>query len=711
MKLKLPIIGMLLFAFVSCGSGDPSDESPLNGLEMQGNQLLQNILLPAGICTENCMLGFERGAASEMVYDVKKFYNSGGKNTETAEPRNRDWWVYEKFPHKVIGVTLKINPTCAAFSVKYSDKFRVESHCGGDRIMLIEFGMNSVTHTISENAKKIAIGWDILPGVEASMQVVQLDSRGQSLKSSIIYDDIYGTGLKDQKQNDQPIIRIQNLANTVVPNHSSEYLKKLEITGVTFSVREDITGDRPPRSLEEFACSNPLLAFFDFLFVKACEKAGNIRPAHNIDQYVPNTGNPVYVSGSYPSPVQVDEDKVEQNPSDEFLLKRVVSSENVNLAAAVTTTFNCRVPYREVIAHRRTRGVDEESAVRRCIRTSLDVVTPFVQLFWGRISTMFADRTTINDMVQNILGGHGTGQPSSSSQTETENQLIFAVQELTRISGDGGREAQRLLLSAIQVGSYWEVVESQGDSEEQRNDVRDEFIQKIDTNFASAKSQDLYIGEYELNMSTLTNWVRPEQIPQVWSGNQFRNSPERFTSEILYSRDFRPGYGRSPFLNDFRAILRDWDTQFITAAGIGGLSSAKKSYYFSASWLAGLFREWTDPFDSNKNLILIVVYFKNRPVSLLLGSIDSSGKVAELQLSLSSPYDVVEEYRQEGFSIRGGGTQNILLYFEEMKKKGVVLVMSNVVSQASARMKLRWGFRPAFVPYTTMSPSPPSPLR
>ncbi|TGN13624.1 hypothetical protein EHS11_03680 [Leptospira ilyithenensis] len=581
--------------------------------------------------------------------------------------------------------------------------------------MLIEFGKNSVTHTISENAKKIAIGWEVSPGMEGSMQVVQLDSRGQSLKSSIIYDLIYGSGFEDQKQNDRPIIRIQNLADTVVPNHSSEYLKKLEITGITFAVREDISGqksnsgDRPTRSLTELACSNPLLAFFDFLFVNACEKVG-APPAHNIQQHVPDTGDPVYVSGSYPNQVQVD-DKPEQNPADEFSLRRVVSSENVNLVAAVTTSVTCRVPYREVIAHRKTRE-DDESVSRRCIRNSLDLITSFVQLFWGRISTMFADRTTINDMVQNILGGRGTGQPSSSSQADPENQLISSVQELTRDSGDGGREARYLLSSAVQVSRYWEAVQLQDYSEEQRNDVRNEFIQRIDTNFASADSQDLYIGDYELDMSTLTNWVRPDQIPQVLSANnQWRSSPERFTSDIVYSRDFQPGVPRSPFLNDVISILEDWDAQYLRAAGMGGLSKDKKSYYSSASWLAKLFREWTDSFDSDKNLILIVTYFKNRPVSLLLGSMDSPDRVAELQLTLSSPYDVVEEYRREGFSIRGGGTQMMRLYLEEMKKKGVVLIVSDVVTQASARLQLRWGFLPAFAPYANMTPSPPSPFR
>ncbi|TGN14278.1 hypothetical protein [Leptospira ilyithenensis] len=690
MKVELFLIGVLLFPFINCYEGNSVSDGigggMLNDASLVIDRSIFNVMPPFGICNENCMLHPNGGPQGEISYPVKRFYNSGGKNNETAEPRNRDWWIYDKFPRKSMGLTLKIKPICAAFSVEYSDKFQVQSFCG-DRKMKVKFGTNTIEDTISNNTKTIAIGWDVLPGEEASMQVVQLNTFGQPARISPIYKMVYGDGLEDDIRKDSPVILVKNIANQIPADLLEDYPGMLEIKNVSFAVQEDFY-DRAPRSVvDDVVCSDVSLAFFGYLFYDSCKALQNKRIAQNLTFYNRGKQTAVHVSGSYTEPIKIKENNKGKESSDVFTLRQLVDTGDKNPVASVVAAHNCNVLFQKVISNRIMRGLGD-SATRDCIHDALDVVTPFIHLFWGRIGMMFenSDRGILG-MVQRILDGKGTGQPISSNQIETETRLISAVKELTRIKRDEGHEAIKLIVDAFVVGSYWESVESQTDvSADGQRSEEEELIRTVD----AATTGDLLVGQYEYDMR---NFQTSETIiPRTWSGREWRETAtDRFTSRIFCSGVEHPDEERTE-LSHLISVIGEWLLKYEVAANREDLSDEDKQYYKNAMGIASRLKLILSLLDAHKDMIVIVISFRGQLVSFFVGNVD--GRNADILYSLTNPESVVPEYFVPEVSVRGAGTEAVQLFLEELKKRGVVKVRSDVISKPSAKVKLKIGFKP-----------------
>ncbi|WP_145518797.1 peptidase inhibitor family I36 protein [Yersinia mollaretii] len=336
------------------------------------------------------------------------------------------------------------------------------------------------------------------------------------------------------------------------------------------------------------------------------------------------------------------------------------------------TALACRVSMKEqLLPHLRVR----RDLTPTCIDWTLDILTDFTLLFGD--STALWNTDNFGLVIERIIQHGDTGY--AVSDTDTEARLVHNV--MAHIAGSRDDELIRLKsafdFSQLSYATYQHYNHDQS------------------AVLSPQRAQELLLGRYEL---LLENFNAIETIPRVRQGGQWVEHPElHFDIEIITGRPEETLVARRnviPIIEEWRqryrqpyvpTSVRSIEDEPQTVAQIPPnmdsiISAARIVGDVAQSWLR----------TTRDDYIYLIVRLSGQIVSITL-AVDINEEDVGIAASLTNPGYVLHA-QAEGV-IRGAGTAAVRALADYAAKKGKRALVADVISQPSAIVKQKVGFK------------------
>ncbi|EEQ09990.1 Beta-gamma-crystallin [Yersinia mollaretii ATCC 43969] len=336
------------------------------------------------------------------------------------------------------------------------------------------------------------------------------------------------------------------------------------------------------------------------------------------------------------------------------------------------TALACRVSMKEqLLPHLRIR----RDLTPTCIDWTLDILTDFTLLFGDSIARWNAENFGL--VIERIIQNGDTGY--AVSDTNIESRLVHNV--MAHIADSKDDELLRLKsafdFSQLSYATY------QHHTHDQSAVV------------SPQQSQELLLGRYEL---ALENFNMVETIPRVRQAGQWVEHPElHFDIEIITGRPAETLAARRnviPIIENWRQSYNqpylptpvsstEEDPQAIAQTQLNMdsvISAARIVGDVAQSWLR----------TTRDDYIYLIVRLSGQIVSITL-AVDINEEDVGIAASLTNPAYVLHP-RGEGV-VRGAGTAAVRALADYAAKKGKRALVADVISQPSAIVKHKVGFR------------------
>lgn len=423
----------------------------------------------------------------------------------------------------------------------------------------------------------------------------------------------------------------------------------------------------------------PLLSIYNYVVQGRCNQVDRF-----VDDVADFFGNPddkiLQISGSSKPLPKVNTDKAPYFDGDgaaissklDGILTYVRTGLDKQSLTVPATALACRVSMKEqLLPHLRIR----RDLTPTCIDWTLDILTDFTLLFGDSIARWNAENFGL--IIERIIQNGDTGY--SGSETNTEARLVHNV--MAHISGSKDDELIRLKsafdFSQLSYATYQHHTHDQS------------------TVVSPQQSQELLLGRYEL---ALENFNTVETIPRVRQAGQWVEHPElHFDIEIITGRpeetlvarrnviptieEWRQRYNQPYLPTPIRATEEEPQAIAQTQLNIDSVISAARIVGDVAqSWLR----------TTRDDYIYMIVRLSGQIVSITL-AVDINEEDIGIAASLTNP-DYVLNPQGEGV-IRGAGTAAVRALADYAAKKGKRALVADVISQPSAIVKHKVGFR------------------
>ncbi|CNI09939.1 beta-gamma-crystallin [Yersinia massiliensis] len=337
----------------------------------------------------------------------------------------------------------------------------------------------------------------------------------------------------------------------------------------------------------------------------------------------------------------------------------------------LATALACKVSMKEqLLPHIRTRRDDSPS----CINWTLDILTSFTLLFGDSLSGWNAEN--FGRVIDRILNHQDTGYAVSDIETETRLVRSVGAFIAANIDEDLIRIKTAFDFSQLSYANYLS-----------HNNTESPVL-------PPQRSQELLLGRYEL---VLENFSYTETIPRIREAGQWVEHPElNFEIEIITGPPTETLSARqnvSPTIDEWHRVYRQ---PFPLIMGSSEYSEdiepailhARDSVIPASRIVSDVIQSWLRT--SRDDYIYVIVRLSGKIVSITL-AVDINETDMGIGGSLSDPAYVLHPLN-EG-TIRGAGTAAIKALAQFATKKGKRALVSDVISQPSAIVKKKVGFK------------------
>ncbi|WP_145551793.1 peptidase inhibitor family I36 protein [Yersinia mollaretii] len=430
----------------------------------------------------------------------------------------------------------------------------------------------------------------------------------------------------------------------------------------------------------------PLLSVYNYIVQGRCNQVDRF-----VDDVADFFGNPddkiLQVSGSSKPLPKDDSDKVLSFkgggvvPSElDGILTYVRTGLDKQSLTVPATALACRVSMKEqLLPHLRIR----RDLTPTCIDWTLDILTDFTLLFGDSISQWNAENFGL--VIERIIQNGDTGY--AVSDTDIEARLVHNV--MTHIAGSTDDELIRLKsafdFSQLSYATY-------------QHHTHDQSIV-----VSPRQSQELLLGRYEL---ILENFTTVETIPRVRQAGQWVEHPElHFDIEIITGRPEETLVARRnviPIIEEWRQLYRqpylprpirvaEEESQAQVQAQAQAQAQTQlriDSVISAARIVSDVAQSWLRT--TRDDYIYLIVRLSGQIVSITL-AVDINEEDIGIAASLTNPAYVLHP-QGEGV-VRGAGTAAVRALADYAAKKGKRALVADVISQPSAIVKQKVGFK------------------
>ncbi|MDN0087551.1 peptidase inhibitor family I36 protein [Yersinia nurmii] len=430
--------------------------------------------------------------------------------------------------------------------------------------------------------------------------------------------------------------------------------------------------------------SSPMLSIYNYVIQGRCNQAD--RFVSNADEFFKKPNDKILqISGSAkPLPklesnetFQMERQIVNLQSEPKGLLTQIHSDMNGKALTVPATALACKVSMKDqLLPHLRSR----RDLAPGCIEWTLNILTDFTLLFGG--STDSWNSENFGQIIERIIRNGDTGHAVSDIQTET--RLINRVQTLFRETAQSsGNQEIFNLKTAFEFSQLSYAAYLFHDNSEDEDRVQ-----------TPQAVQSLPLGRYELS---LQDFHFIETIPRIRRGERWVEHPEQhFDIEVISGPTEATEAARSrlmPIIDEWRQIYHQVklpaSVDLPTEIGESLEQVNNIEQLHEASRLVSdVTQSWLRT--SRDDYIYVIVRLSGQIVSITM-AVDINEFDAGIAGSLTNPTYVLHP-QAEG-SIRGAGTAAIRALADYLSKKGKRALVSSVISQPSAIVKKKVGFR------------------
>ncbi|CRY55201.1 beta-gamma-crystallin [Yersinia intermedia] len=336
----------------------------------------------------------------------------------------------------------------------------------------------------------------------------------------------------------------------------------------------------------------------------------------------------------------------------------------------LATALACKVSMKEqLLPHIRTRRDDSPA----CINWTLDILTSFTLLFGDSLAGWNAEN--FGRVIERILHHQDTGY--AVSDIEAETRLVRSVGAF--IAANVDEELIRLKtafdFSQLTYANYL-----------RHNNTESSVVPPL-------RSQELLLGRYELG---LDNFSYTETIPRIRQAGQWVEHPElTFEIEIITGPPTETEPARqnvSPTVDEWHRIYHQPLQLMVGNSEYDDIApdviQARDSIIPASRIVSDVIQSWLRT--SREDYVYVIVRLSGKIVSITL-AVDINETDMGIGGSLSDPAYVLHPLDEGG--VRGAGTAAIKALAQFAAKKGKRALVSDVISQPSAIVKKKVGFR------------------
>lgn len=421
----------------------------------------------------------------------------------------------------------------------------------------------------------------------------------------------------------------------------------------------------------------PILSIYNYIVQGRCNQVDQF--VDNVSDFFNSSDNKILqIAGSSKPLAKIDANKEvlfqshNTSLSEPYgTLTHIKAGLNKQSLTILATALACKVSMKEqLLPYIRTR----RDATPTCIDWTLDILTDFTLLFGDSISSWNAE--FFGQVISRILEHEDTGH--AVSDIDTEVRLVRRVGAF--IAGNTDEDLIRLKtafdFSQLSYATYLN-----------HNDIGSPVL-------SPEQSQELLLGRYELALEDL-NYV--ETVPRIRQAGQWVEHPElHFDTEIITGTPDETLISRQtimPTVEEWRRIynqplpfmtINDEHSHTIAPA----VRNARDSTIPAARIVSDVIQSWLRT--SREDYIYVIVRLSGQIVSITL-AVDINEVDVGIAGSLTNPAYVL--HPQDEGAIRGAGTAAIRSLAEYAAKKGKRALVSDVISQPSAIVKQKVGFK------------------
>ncbi|CNK91948.1 peptidase inhibitor family I36 protein [Yersinia aleksiciae] len=420
----------------------------------------------------------------------------------------------------------------------------------------------------------------------------------------------------------------------------------------------------------------PILSIYNYIVQGRCNQVD--RFVANVSDFFNSSDNKILqISGSSKPLPKVDTNKesslqVNTKTSEPYgTLTNIKAGLNKESLTLLATALACKISMKEeLLPHIRTR----RELIPACVDWTLDIMTEFTLLFGDSLTNWNAEN--FGRVIDRILQFKDTGY--AVLDTDAETRLVRSVGAF--IAGNADEDLIRLKtafdFSQLSYATYLN-----------HNNIESAVI-------SPQESQELLLGRYEL---ILENFTYAETLPRIRHIGQWVEHPElSFEVEIITGTPSETLAARQniiPTIDEWNRIyhqplplmtLNNDDSHGIPPV----VRKVGESTIPAARIVSDVIRSWLRT--SREDYIYVIVRLSGKIVSITL-AVDINEEDVGIGGSLTNPAYVLHP-QSEG-AIRGAGTAAIRSLAEYAAKKGKRALVSDVISQPSAIVKKKVGFK------------------
>lgn len=409
----------------------------------------------------------------------------------------------------------------------------------------------------------------------------------------------------------------------------------------------------------------PALAIYNYVTHSHCDQADKLWRQLSHWYSGDNQKNSILIAASTPllapQSIPPESNNCQANPLSLTLTKINMQLHHQALTLPATARF-CKTSIENILAARYPRSPDEH-----CPQWVSGVLADFTLLFGNSLQHWTPEQ--LQDVVTRIDGQHATGYAGTDVATEDHlvNDIRTIIQQL------GLAETTRQITRAFQYAqlNYANYVEH-----------------NLDTTESPAAAQNLPLGEYSLSLQSYEYPAEP-LTARIRNNNQWVTRPDlQFTVEIIDASTT----DRSSITRTHQVMEHWFNTYLFTPLNVdqqdNPVTDLDRTISAARTTSTSLLLELENP---SNDYLFVVVQLEGEIVSVMGATTEGVNNVFYIDVSVTDPRYVLAP-NAEG-NVRGAGTAAAHELARYLKEKGVKTLRSNVISQPSARVKMKLGFQ------------------
>lgn len=494
----------------------------------------------------------------------------------------------------------------------------------------------------------------------------------------IQYVESYNT----QYINSSPLIAFESENMTEIEPNIIVFNKEMEwpliINSAVFAVKQGLSLPKRNTNNVMICITNPLLGLYNYvvqgrcnqpeLFVTKLERLFSDNAAGHPEKIL-------QVAGSA-KPLTPLQNNTPKHPASAHPLLMQLTHINADTRGHTLSiagaAFACKTPLVGGI-HHITRRQIKPNLDPHCILWTMDILTDYTLLFGSSIITW--NRNHFGQVISNIIAHGATG--FAVRDPHIEARLVASVLEHLHPTSPNEIAHLKTAFDYAQLTyvGYQELNALATDQEESFTLARE-----------PRQAQALPMGRYELQLSS---YMYREVVPRIREYQQWVEHPElRFDVEVISGTPAETSAARQRVLLTAEQWRETYFRQSIPRVPSGQPNSQAATFMQTGRTVSDIVRSWLRT--PSEDYIYIVVRLRGEIVSLAVAT-DIGNDNVGLAASITAPAYVINPVAEN--AVRGSGTAAVhalAKYLKEKKKKSLVSI---VISQPSAIVKNKLGFK------------------